>query len=100
LFSPTVKAVIHAAWVGAPIWITFLLILVWYDTWMSYKKRQWIKNESSVLIEIKLPREIKKSPEAMELFLNNLHQLGVGSLLDVYLKGRVRPWFSLELVSI
>jgi hypothetical protein len=52
------------------------------------------------LLEIKIPREMFKSPVAMELFLNSLSQTAVGTVWDVYWKGRVRPWFSLELVSI
>lgn len=53
-----------------------------------------------MLLEIRIPREMDKSPLAMEVFLGTLYQTSVGTLLDVYFKGRVRPWFSLELVSI
>ena len=34
---------------------------------MAYKQRQWISEQGSTLVEIKLPREILKSPEAMEV---------------------------------
>ena len=37
----------------------------------------------------------------MELVLNTLNQTGGdGNFIDKYMKGKVRPWFSLELVSI
>ncbi len=84
----------------APIWLPFLLIITWWDLRMSSKRRAYIKEQGSILLEIRLPREMPKSPQAMEIFLNTLHQTGVGNLVDVYFKGRVRPWFSLELVSI
>ncbi len=92
--------VLNALWKTAPIWLPALLLAVSFDIWLEYKRREWIKNKGSVLLEIKIPREILKTPAAMEVFLNTLYQPGVGSLIDVYLKGRVRSWFSLELVSI
>ena len=100
LFSPFTLRLLKAGWASAPVWVPLALLLIWWDVWMAYKQRQWISEQGSTLVEIKLPREILKSPEAMELFLNNLYQSSAGSLIDVYMKGRVRPWFSLELVSI
>ncbi|MHB0977980.1 MAG: hypothetical protein ACYC1K_01050 [Minisyncoccota bacterium] len=91
---------LHYAWVLAPIWFTLALILTWLDLWLTYKRREWIKAQGSVLLEIKIPREMFKSPLAMEMFLNSLYGAGVGNLMDVYLKGRVRTWFSLEIISI
>ncbi|MEX1000315.1 MAG: hypothetical protein WD000_10240 [Thermodesulfobacteriota bacterium] len=84
----------------SPVWIPLLILIISFDFWLGYKRREWIKEQGSVLLEIKIPREMMKSPAAMELFISTLHNSAVGNLLDVYLKGRVRPWFSLELVSI
>ncbi len=56
--------------------------------------------EGSMLLEVKLPRGITKSPIAMEVFLTSLWQKGGVNLIDGYVKGKVRPWFSLEIVSI
>lgn len=89
-----------AATVSAPVWIPALLVILWFQVYMNLKQRAWVKDQGSVLLEIKVPRELPRSPAAMELFLHALHQTGVGTLLDVYGKGRIRPWFSLELVSI
>ena len=87
-------------WSFAPIWIPLLLIFIWFEIWMSYKQRLYIKGQGSALLEIRIPRDIVKSPMAMELFLNTLYQASAGHLLKVYIEGAVRPWFSLELVSI
>jgi len=57
-------------------------------------------NTKKVLLEFKLPKEILKSPAAMEVFMSALHIPVTGSWTDVYLSGRVKPTFSLELVSI
>jgi len=98
--TPAFLVVLHSAKVLAPIWIPLLFVFTWFDFWMMYKRREYIKDQGAMLLEIKLPREMIKSPVAMEVFMGTLYQTGVGTLLDVYLKGRVRPWFSLELVSI
>ncbi|MFZ2049183.1 MAG: hypothetical protein WAV25_02735 [Minisyncoccia bacterium] len=84
----------------APIWVPLLFLLVWFDLWMNYKRREYIKAQGGIVLEIKIPREILKSPVSMEIFMNTLHQTSVGSLVDVYYKGRLRPWFSLEIASI
>ena len=85
---------------SAPVWLPLLFAFVWFDLWLTYKRREYIKSQGSMLLEVRIPREMLKSPAAMETFLGTLFQTGVGTLLDVYFKGRVRPWFSLELVSI
>src|SRR5674476_1656621 len=84
----------------APLWVPLFFLLLWFDLWMNYKRREYIKALGGIVVEVKIPREILKSPVAMEMFLNTLNQPSVGTLVDVYFKGRVRPWFSLELVSI
>lgn len=86
----------------ADTWLVWLPLLTGYLSlrlWLDYKEREWINSQEKLLLEIRLPNELVKSPAAMEVFVQNLHQVGVGSLTDVYFKGRVRPWFSLELVS-
>ena len=92
--------VFKAALSSAPVWLPLLFAFVWFDLWLTYKRREYIKSQGSMLLEVRIPREMLKSPVAMETFLGTLFQTGVGTLLDVYFKGRVRPWFSLELVSI
>jgi hypothetical protein len=84
----------------APIWIPFLLLATFLDLWLAFKQREWVKKQGGVLLEVRLPRELTKSPRAMELFLNNIYNSLTGNLLKVYLEGVMRTWFSLELVSI
>lgn len=102
LNNPIVLQVWHTIWVLAPIWIPFVIVWFWFDLWIKYKRREYINAQGSALLEVKIPREMFKSPLSMELFLNSLYgtNASVGNLLDVYLKGRIRPWFSLELVSL
>ncbi len=52
-------------------------------------------------MEVKVPREVYKSPKAAEFFINGLFQtVGEKNWFEKYWKGTVRSWFSLEIVSI
>lgn len=82
-----------------PIWVPVVLVYAGFHQWLRYKRREWIMGQGAVLLEIHLPSEQMKSPAAMEVFMQSLHQTGVGTISDAFFKGRVRAWFSLELVS-
>jgi hypothetical protein len=95
----------------APVWVTFILGVLAWDMWLTYKRSEFIAKQEYVLLEVKLPKEITKSPLAMEFFFNSLHQpFGEDKLKirwwpfqvknDYYWKGSVRPWFSLEICAI
>lgn len=92
--------VLDAVFSSAPIWVPLLFIFVWWDLWLRYKRRHFIKEQGSVLLEVKVPRELPKSPQAIEIFLTSLYNVFAGHLIKVYWEGAVRPWFSLEIVSI
>lgn len=76
-----------------------LAILLW-QSYLLYIRSKYIKEQEWVLLEIKIPKNISKSPKAMELLLEVFYQTYEGELVDRYIKGSIRSWFSLELVSI
>jgi len=86
----------------APIVLPIILGSVFLDLWLQYVRAVFLQKQNYMLLEIKLPKEQMKSPLAMELVLNALHQSGpmASTWFDVYWKGGVRPWFSLEMISI
>src|SRR5690606_27712135 len=51
-------------------------------------------------LEIKVPKEISRSPAGMEIVFHALLQTGVPTAYKSFVTGEVRPWWSLELVSI
>lgn len=58
-------------------------------------------NDKSIMLEIKLPREIDKSPLAMEMVLSNLTQGGgLGHWYALGMKGNLPATFSLEIASL
>ena len=83
-----------------PVWMPFLMFGAFYQVWMRYIRTKYLHEQGTILLEFKIPKEMFKSPVAMEIVLAGLSQPSVGSYIDVFFKGRVRPWFSLELVSI
>ncbi len=85
----------------AVFWAPFILIPLAYKNWVNYAKAKWYSEQKKVLIEVKLPQEMFRSPAAMELILTALHQTGgEGTIIDRYYKGKSRPWFSLEIASL
>lgn len=83
----------------APVWVTILLVVLLWKTWMRYIQADFIAKEKKILLEVRLPREIEKSPLAMEVALTSLYQTGVATLIEKYWGGKVKPFFSLELES-
>ncbi|MDB5188726.1 MAG: protein of unknown function with transrane region, partial [Candidatus Nomurabacteria bacterium] len=80
--------------------LPLLSYLAW-NLWMSYIQTEFLRNLKWTLLEIKPPKEVFKSPLAMELMLQSLYQTGGhGNWLQKYWGGAVRAWFALEIVSI
>jgi hypothetical protein len=94
----------------APTFISQIIVLVValpilsyfaWNLWMSYIQTLFIASIKWTLLEVKPPKEVFKSPLAMELVLNSLYQTGGhGNWLQKYWMGAVRQWFSLEIASI
>lgn len=74
-------------------------MLAW-NLWLSYVQTEFLRGYKWVLLEVKPPKDVFKSPLAMELVLNTLYQTGgTGTWYDKYWKGNLRNYFSLEIVS-
>ncbi|MBI5004689.1 MAG: hypothetical protein HZC04_00675 [Candidatus Lloydbacteria bacterium] len=97
----TLARIVVSSFQTAPYWLTIVLGFAFWQMWLSYIHTRNIANLQWTMLEIKIPREISKSPLAMELVLNALYQKGsISNLLQKYVQGNLRPWFSLELVSL
>lgn len=83
-----------------PYWGPFVLGYIFWHEWIHYIQARFRANMKWVLLEVKVPKEVFKSPAAMEVMLNALYQSSTGSWWDKYWKGKVKDWFSLEMVSI
>ncbi len=94
-----VKTVYHFADVTAFVWGPVLLVYLAAKAWLAYKQAEFIAKFEWVMLEIKLPRVIEKTPLAMELVLPAFHITSTGTWYDRWFKGKVKPWFSLEMMS-
>ena len=88
-------------YLGMPMWLPAVFLVACFNAWLRWRRAVFWKKEGSVLLEIKLPREIMKSPMAMEIVLSAFHQTGgEGTWINRIWKGQTRSWFSLEVVSV
>jgi hypothetical protein len=87
---------------SAFLWAPIILVIIAWKMWYRYVQHHYITTIKWKLLEIKLPREIYKSPEAMEwVLMNSFHQSGgAGNWFDRYWNGKVINWYSLEIASI
>ncbi|MCC6199117.1 hypothetical protein IT401_02810 [Candidatus Nomurabacteria bacterium] len=79
------------------IWV--LVMLAW-NLRLHYLNALYLKAIPWVVLEIVPPRDVFKSPEAMELVLNSLHGGGFGNWYERYWKGELAQYYSLEIASI
>ncbi len=92
---------LNYVWYTAPLWSPVLLGFVWFDMFARMNRKKFFAAQKYSLLEIRVPKEVAKSPVAMELFLNTVWQTsGEGNWYDRNFLGKTRAWFSLEIVSI
>ncbi|MFA7193303.1 MAG: hypothetical protein WC087_00065 [Candidatus Paceibacterota bacterium] len=84
-----------------PIVIPFILFWVLVKMFIDANRAAFLASQDYVLLDITPPQDVEKSPAAMELFLTALYQTGGESTwYDRLVQGKVRAWFSLEIVSL
>ena len=84
-----------------PVWVPLILINLAWRVWLDYVRRAWISKQGYVFLEIRLPKDVAKSPAAMELVLQGIWEnANISTPADAFWEGKLREWFSLEIVSI
>lgn len=94
------SGILYFLFISSPIFIVlFIGAITWY-TWLEYTKAKFRAKNKRILLEIKVPQNIEKSPLAMELALMGMYITGrEGTFFDRNIKGKSRPYFSLEITS-
>ncbi len=84
-----------------PVWLFFFIFPVFESLWLFVRQAQFKRDIKWVVLELKIPREVKKSPQAMEQVLAAIHSLrnAPGDIKEKYWDGEVTRWYALELVS-
>lgn len=84
-------------------WLFLILVPVFKSAFLNWRQQEFRhgKNFNMIVLEIKIPREIKQNPKAMEQVLMALHSMrnSPGNFKEKWINGEITVWFSLEMVS-
>jgi len=78
----------------------FVFIIAW-NLYLIYIRTRYVRGLAWLMFEIKVPKEILKSPKAMEQVFSGLiasYSFGLTSV-DKYIDGKVESWISLEMMG-
>ncbi len=95
-FKLALKIFLEYWWAITPIALFFILRGLWLD----YVQTKYLNSLKWILLEIKIPKEVAKTPKAMEQVFAGLH--GTESepdFVEKWFKGEVPDWFSLEIIG-
>ena len=83
-----------------PLWLIVGLYYAALSSWIWYIQSLYLAGRDPVLLEVKMPREINRSPRAMELALTVFNiSSGETTPLQRGWLGSLRPFWSLEIAS-
>lgn len=83
------------------LWLFLLLLVIFEETWLFYRRSLYKNKTEWTVFEIQIPREIKKTPKAMEQTLLQLYNQknAPDDFPSIYIEGEITLWWSLEIVS-
>ncbi|OGG77239.1 hypothetical protein A3B35_02860 [Candidatus Kaiserbacteria bacterium RIFCSPLOWO2_01_FULL_54_24] len=90
------------AWIVGtmPIWVPVAAVAGGWKAWVWYVQSNFLSNRTPLLLEVKMPRELMKSPRGMEVALSLLWVYhGETTFFHRKWLGQVRPIFSFEMAS-
>jgi hypothetical protein len=91
---------LHYMLITAPIWLPVTTFFLFYEYWLYYVRKDYDLKQGRVTLEIKIPQDVFKSPEAMDLVLSQLYQTASpDNHIQTYWDGKNPPTFGLEIVS-
>lgn len=79
----------------------FVLPVVFFYSWMYYIQRLYWRSLDWIMLEVKPPREIERTPKTMEqIFAGLWGSFGtVSTKYEKYVKGKLQDYFSFEIVG-
>lgn len=84
------------------LYLPFILYYILKNIFETYNISKYISGLKWVLLEIKVPRDLHKSPKAMEQVFASLHVIPSFPTRrrDTIFKGKVPDWLTLEMVGM
>lgn len=85
-----------------PVWLLLILIPISAQVWLAYRQLLFKRAIGWVLLEIRIPRELKRNPQAMEQVFLSLHAIrnSPSNAKEKWWDGEVTLWFSFEIASL
>ena len=84
-------------WIVVPV----VLFLIFKKLWLNYLFLYGIQKLEWVYLEIKVPKNISRTPKAMEQVFSSVNAIWPKlTFLDKWWKGKVVEWFSFEMVGV
>nr|KKS46315.1 MAG: hypothetical protein UV11_C0030G0003 [Candidatus Giovannonibacteria bacterium GW2011_GWF2_42_19] len=83
------------------IWLPILTFIIFRNVWLAWRQLLYRSKFTLTVLEIRIPREIKRGPKAMEHIFSTVWTLrnAPGNFREKWLDGEVTQWFSFEIVS-
>ena len=84
------------------IWLPIFLYWLFFTLWLAYARQKYWQSIEWTVLEIIPPKEVEGSPKPFEQIFSGLYGLvgTVDTFSDVYFKGIIQNFFSLEIVGI
>ena len=84
-------------WIVVPLGLIFI---VW-DYWKFYIHFKFLKSVKYNLLEIRIPKELIKTPKSMENIFATFHatKMSIDEFKKKYIKGEMQLWLSFEIVG-
>lgn len=93
-------AVISLLFATAPLWLPFVTFLIFFSRHMAAVGAKFTYENGRTTVELLLPPEVTKSPEAMEFVFTQIHNVATpDNLMQTYLDGKRPLPYTFELVS-
>ncbi len=84
----------------SPIWLPYLIFKVLAEKWTQMVGAKFAEANGRVILEMILPPEVKKSPEAMEYFFTQIHSApSADNFWQAYIDGKRPLPYTFEIVS-
>lgn len=82
-------------------WLFIVLFFVARGSWRNYIQTHYKRSIKWVFFELRIPRELRKSPRAMEQIFMSIHGVrnSASNIKEEWWDGEVTMWFSCEIVS-
>ncbi len=82
-------------------WAFVILLPAGISTWLYWRQEIFKKKLNWVVLELKMPREIRKNPRAMEQVFTSFHALrnAPADIAEKWWDGEITRWYALEIAS-